>query len=316
MASTNPALESLTPIASGVLAVKLSTSKPDYLMWFRKEQLLTVTWAGDPSKPVMGNDPMELSPRRSFATWAEIVRGTAMPWSSAELALARAIGAALIDIILQVHAVRLLIAQHQMAQIRSTMSSSAEAVAIADAYGGILFCNQAFVKLVGKPADAFAQLADVADLFVSAGQVSRAFDTLMTHHKPWRGELILGSEEVTGRAVSLRAEVVPGSNQSILGFILILVDQSHQKRTAEARRQLEESLSYAAHSQDSLLDAQPSPSPDSVINAILTNASLAAMDIADAGASVPVAPLLEELEASARRATALYTQIRAAKATD
>jgi hypothetical protein len=138
----------------------------------------------------------------------------------------------------------------------------------------------------------------------------------MTHQKPWRGELILGGEEATGRAVSLRAEVVPGSNQSILGFILILVDQSHQKRTAEARRQLEESLSYAAHSQDSLLDAQPSPSPDSVINAILTNASLAAMDIADAGVSVPVAPLLEELEASARRATALYTQIRAAKTTD
>jgi chemotaxis family two-component system sensor kinase Cph1 len=59
-----------------VLAVKLSTSRPDYLMWFRKEQLLTVTWAGDPSKPVVGNDPLQLSPRRSFAAWSEIVRGT------------------------------------------------------------------------------------------------------------------------------------------------------------------------------------------------------------------------------------------------
>ena len=51
-------------------------------MWFRKEQLLTVTWAGDPTKPMVDNDPLELSPRRSFAAWSEIVRGTALPWSS------------------------------------------------------------------------------------------------------------------------------------------------------------------------------------------------------------------------------------------
>jgi chemotaxis family two-component system sensor kinase Cph1 len=77
-----PALASLTPTASGVLAVKLSTSRPDYLMWFRKEQLLTVTWAGDPYKPIIGNDPLQLSPRRSFEAWSEIVRGTALPWTS------------------------------------------------------------------------------------------------------------------------------------------------------------------------------------------------------------------------------------------
>jgi chemotaxis family two-component system sensor kinase Cph1 len=115
--------------------------------------------------------------------------------------------------------------------------------------------------------------------------------------------------------VSVRAEVVPGPNQSVLGFIVIIDDLSHRKHTAEARRQLEQSLSVAALSEGSLLDADQTPSPDSVIKAILTNASLAAMDIADAGASVPVAPLLEELEASTRRATTLYTRIRAAKTT-
>jgi chemotaxis family two-component system sensor kinase Cph1 len=64
------------------------TTRPDYLMWFRKEQLLTVTWAGDPTKPMVDNDPLQLSPRRSFAAWSEIVRGTALPWTSAELAMA------------------------------------------------------------------------------------------------------------------------------------------------------------------------------------------------------------------------------------
>ena len=47
-----------------------------------------------------------------------------------------------------------------------------------------------------------------------------------------------------------------------------------------------------------------------MIGAILTNASLAAMDIADGAGGPPVAPLLQELEASAQRATALYAQIR------
>jgi hypothetical protein len=47
-----------------------------------------------------------------------------------------------------------------------------------------------------------------------------------------------------------------------------------------------------------------------VISAILTNASLAAMDIADSTGGAGVAPLLEEVEASARRAAVLYGRIR------
>ena len=52
-----------------MLAVRLSSTRPDYLMWFRKEQLLTVTWAGNPHKPMVGDNPLELSPRRSFEAW-------------------------------------------------------------------------------------------------------------------------------------------------------------------------------------------------------------------------------------------------------
>ena len=51
------------------------------------------------------------------------------------------------------------------------------------------------------------------------------------------------------------------------------------------------------------------PEADDVVSAILTNASLAAMDIADSSGA-GVAPLLEEVEASARRAAVLYGRIR------
>jgi hypothetical protein len=45
--------------------------------------------------------------------------------------------------------------------------------------------------------------------------------------------------------------------------------------------------------------------------AIIANASLAAMDIADGGAMPSVAPLLDEVEAATARATLLYGRIRA-----
>jgi len=134
--TSSPALASLTPTASGVLAVRLSSTQPDYLVWLRKEQLQSYTWAGDPSKPVVDNDPLKLSPRRSFAAWSEIVRGTAAPWTPGELALAAAFGDALVDIIVQVHAVRLLIAEHQLSHVRAMVADSKEPVVVAAAAAG------------------------------------------------------------------------------------------------------------------------------------------------------------------------------------
>ncbi len=312
VAKANPMLDSLTPTASGVLAVKLSTKRPDYLMWFRKEQLLTVTWGGDPSKPMFGNDPRELSPRRSFAAWSEIVRSTALPWTSAELALGRAIGAALVDIIVQVHAVRLLVAEHQLAGIRATVESSGESVAIADADGRLLFCNHAFAALTGRSGDEIPDLQQVARLFTDPHAMRRTLAALNGGQPPWRGEMALRLEDKSALPVAVRAEVVPGRDGKMLGFILTLFDLRDSKRAAAARRHLEESMQLAAHgrSLNAAMDDAPRGA-DEVIGAILTNASLAAMDIADGSIGTPVAALLEELETSTQRAASLYEQIRA-----
>ncbi len=298
----NPSLASLTPTASGVLAVKLSTSRPDYLMWFRKEQLLTVTWAGDPYKPVIGNDPLQLSPRRSFEAWSEIVRGTALPWSNAERMMARAIGLALVDIIVQVHAVRLLIAEHQLAQIRATVGASREAVLLADPQCRLIFANQAFSALRGDSLPPLQAGEPVALLFGNVARVARLLEGLSG--QPWRGEWALATGNAEGLPVAVRAEGVPARDGSLLGYIITLNDLRDTRRTALARRQLEASLLVAGSS------ARRSGPPDAVMGAILTNASLAAMDIADAAGGPSVAPLLQELEASAQRAAALYAQLQ------
>jgi len=304
-----PALESLTPVASGVLAVKLSSQRADYLLWFRKEQLNTVTWAGDPAKPTVNDDPLTLSPRRSFAAWSEIVRGTALPWSTAELALGRAIGASLVDIIVQVNAVRLLVAEHQLAGVRATVQSSHEPVAIADGHGALLFTNPAFATLLGRAPGSLGTLDTLASAFADPRQLHAGLDSVRQLHQAWRGELALRRDSPAGEVVpvGLRIELVPGRDGQVLGYILILSDLSDTQRADAARRHLEQALQQAGRG--GRIDSPGSPA-DQVISAILTNASLAAMDIADGSGGPGVAPLLEEVEASAQRAAVLYGRIR------
>ena len=311
VARANPALQSLTPTASGVLAVKLSASRPEYLMWFRKEQLLSVTWGGDPTKPVVGNDPMELSPRRSFAAWSEIVRSTAVPWSTGETALARAFGASLSDIVVQINAVRLLIAEHQLAQIRSAVATSRQPVVIVDANQHALFGNQAFFTLVQRPPADAAPLGDIAALFTEPDRARRMLSALARERTPWRGELDVAMQGADALPVAVRAEVVPSRDGLVMGFFLILEDLTESQRAAAARKHLEQSLSEAGRDQlIASAKARDRNAPDDLVAAILANASLAAMDIADGGATPAVAPLLEELEASTKRATTLYERVR------
>ncbi len=73
-------------VASGLLAVTIPRPSPAYILWFRYEVPKTVTWSGDPSKPIdstFGRD--RIHPRRSFAVWLEDVRGVSAPWTRAEI---------------------------------------------------------------------------------------------------------------------------------------------------------------------------------------------------------------------------------------
>lgn len=304
----NPALAALTPTASGVIAARLASDRPDYLMWFRKEQLLTVTWAGNPAKAVVATNPMELSPRSSFAAWSELVRGTAMPWSGSELALARAIGASLVDIIVQVNAVRLLIAEHQLAQVRSRAVSSDEPVLVCDGRQRTLFVNEAFLRLASRAREQVTDLEAVAAIFVEREAAQRGFETMAAEGHAWRAELTLAGERAT--PVAVRAEVVPARDGTTLGFILILDDLTEARRAMRAREHLEASLAQAAPSLSAFGGTSDQREPDALVSAILASASLAAMDIADADMAPSVTPMLEDLEAATRRATALYARIR------
>ncbi len=83
-----PHAASYTRTAAGVLAIRLSNRRPEYVMWFRPEQAETVCWAGDPKKPVdidTSDGTIRPMPRRSFALWKESIQGRAKSWADFEI---------------------------------------------------------------------------------------------------------------------------------------------------------------------------------------------------------------------------------------
>lgn len=87
--------------AAGLLAIPISRSPRDYIVFFRREVARSVTWAGNPDKPVMvGPNGVRLTPRKSFDAWQEIVRGQSVPWTDAELRVANSLRTTLLEVIL------------------------------------------------------------------------------------------------------------------------------------------------------------------------------------------------------------------------
>ena len=89
-------------IASGLLAAFVDRSRENLLLWFRPEVPSTVTWGGDPRKPVLaGSGPVAVLPRRSFERWVEERTGFAAPWAEWQIQLAGSLAEAVEGVVLR-----------------------------------------------------------------------------------------------------------------------------------------------------------------------------------------------------------------------
>lgn len=81
-----PAAGAFAEVASGLMALRLSASGPDLIMWFRPETMQSISWAGNPhEKPMVpGPNGPRLTPRRSFEVFIESVRNRSLPWTAVE----------------------------------------------------------------------------------------------------------------------------------------------------------------------------------------------------------------------------------------
>ncbi|WP_308814498.1 histidine kinase dimerization/phosphoacceptor domain -containing protein [Sphingomonas sp. GV3] len=79
-----PAMAEHRALASGMIAVPLRDEDAT-LIWLRAERITKVEWAGNPHKAVSLAPGERLTPRASFETWSETVRGHARRWSLEEI---------------------------------------------------------------------------------------------------------------------------------------------------------------------------------------------------------------------------------------
>nr|WP_238314372.1 histidine kinase dimerization/phosphoacceptor domain -containing protein [Methylobacterium crusticola] len=88
--------------AGGLLAAFVDADRRNLLLWFRPEVPSTVTWGGDPRKPVLaGSGPAVLLPRRSFERWVEERRGVSEPFAPWQVAIAEALAQAVEGVVLR-----------------------------------------------------------------------------------------------------------------------------------------------------------------------------------------------------------------------
>lgn len=90
LSSEYPDCQEYNKLSAGLLAIQLTPYVNHYLLFFRKEIISTVKWAGDPSHVLIkkGND---YSPRNSFQLWTETVANMAKPWKKYRITAAKAL---------------------------------------------------------------------------------------------------------------------------------------------------------------------------------------------------------------------------------
>lgn len=80
-----PGSEAYAAEASGILALPFSNPPRAFIIWFRRERIASVSWAGDPQKPVdLADAGNRLLPRTSFELWKAEQRNQSIPWRTSE----------------------------------------------------------------------------------------------------------------------------------------------------------------------------------------------------------------------------------------
>ena len=303
-------LAHLTAMASGLLATPVSNSPGEYVIWFRKERLRTITWGGDPFKPVIvGDNPADLSPRRSFSQWHQLVEKTAEAWSSADIAAARVIGDTITDVVLQMRSVRMLIAQDQLDHVSGQVLTSDHPAIIADQNGKILMANESFHNLSADDAPAPAVGRRPGSTFYEADEISRRLADLVEYRRPWRGEIHLETGRGSPKALMVRGDPVISGPDRMLGFVLLFTDLTERQAAESARRRFQQGIIEGRRLVAGKLDSRADLDYQNLVSSVVENAQLAALEITDCLDTNQMPDMLEGVRDSVARSARVLERL-------
>jgi light-regulated signal transduction histidine kinase (bacteriophytochrome) len=304
-----PAFAPLAGVASGLMAASIPNQGDDMLMWFRNERIRTVTWGGDPVKRTSdSDDPSELSPRRSFAQWLEVVKGTSDPWSAADLKAARLIRASVSDVVIQFGAVRMLIAQDQLDQVSRQVRRSDQQVLVANARGDVIQSNAGFAEWLGINATSLGHIDDLLRFFSDSDSARARLCALVTENRSWRGEAEIMRPDGSSIPVLVRADPVFVAQDRILGFVVLFADMTDARAAESARRQFQEEIlrnqrRFLAFGEEREAHVQR------LMATVVENAQLAALEITQGAEIAEVPSLLQAVGISVSRTAEVLEQV-------
>jgi light-regulated signal transduction histidine kinase (bacteriophytochrome) len=296
-------------IASGLLAVPISSSSNERLVWFRPEQVRTDIWGGDPSKAVqVGNDPADLSPRRSFAQWHEVVKGTSVSWTPATLSLARRIGQSVADVVMHFRSVRALIVEDRLEKVYRQISRSDLPVVISNSGRKVLLANEAFQSLLPHGHPHLSRLEDLPALFSDPQAFRIRLTDLCDHQRPWRGEVLLRTGNGETHPLAVRGDPVLIGDRHVIGYVLMFTSITEQKTTEAARRRFQDSV-ISPDLPGSGIGSEFDVERHLLASTIIRNVRMAAIEITNGEDIGKIPEFLDSFRLSVNRSLDLLQQV-------
>jgi PAS domain S-box-containing protein len=300
----------LVSVASGLLAAPVSNTPGEYLLWFRPELVRMLTWGGDPSKPVIiGDNPADLSPRRSFAKWHQLVEGKCESWSPSDITVAKLISETVSDVVLQFRSVRMLIARDQLENITHQVQSSDVPVVVADPRGHILIQNSQFESYLPKGHAPLERLESLAEFFVEADEAKRRLRELVDFRLTWRGEITLRSVDGENISMLIRGDPVFSSPDRVLGIVLLFTDITDRKTVEAAGRDFQHSVIKSHRVPGINLGTKADIIYQTLYSSVIENAQLAALEITDGADKSRMVQMLASVRASVDRTTEVLDRL-------
>jgi light-regulated signal transduction histidine kinase (bacteriophytochrome)/EAL domain-containing protein (putative c-di-GMP-specific phosphodiesterase class I) len=115
LSDLDPCFESARLPASGAYAIPMPNTPLGGIVFFRPERTQEIAWGGDPNHPVHIDELSgKLGPRRSFATWIEVVRGESQRWDAVDSRMAELLRRSLVSALLRITEEQItFLAQHE-----------------------------------------------------------------------------------------------------------------------------------------------------------------------------------------------------------
>jgi chemotaxis family two-component system sensor kinase Cph1 len=203
-----PDMPALAAQCAGVMAISISRLHAHYLIWFRREQIKTVNWAGQPEKRI-DSESGALSPRHSFEQWQETLRGYAQPWDQVVVEGALELRNAVLGIVLR--------KAEEMAQLAGELRASnkeleAFSYSVSHDLRAPLRHIAGYTELLSEMESkqlserGMRFLDNIADAARFAGTL---VDNLLSFSQMGRAALRLSDVDLTALVASIREELAP-----------------------------------------------------------------------------------------------------------